>query len=588
MSKHALMLCLSILLATFVWWPLPSFGQRAGEATTSGSESQSPELRAQKSAIGQSDLLSLLKAGKTMMLVTAHPDDEAIAGPLLARAAETAKVIVVCFTKGEGGNNRTGPELDAALGEIRAKELAAAASVLGVEHRILGFWNGLPGGMRNPENARETPEQAIARWQRSGRDPKGELIKVIRQWRPDILITLDPEHGTTGHKEHRAVGMLATAAFTEAGDPTKFPEQLKDGLSVWQPQRLYYVANRSQGQAPPRVDELIDGNERSPKRGQTYVEIALEAVARHASQFGNTRQDGTSRLIERTALVLAATAKETTRVQPIESLWLIAGYLKPDTDVAALIKGLQPRQDAKVFDAVAVGLMPPTFTDPKAAIEQANRLNRALSGKLIVGTFPVGKDGWETSQNERWAQQLGFKFDASKAMSRQEWLETLKKVEADTMAWLLERPARRPTSEALAQAGLEFARLAKSQKKKVAFWLSAMMLREEDATEMARRFSQATRESADYFVWMDLPAVSQEPGQSLEKLLDVMLTLTPKEKTVIQWTHNPRLPTKDVAGTQAYISACQAKGINRFVVLFSLQGLEQEPWREFYRTLPKR
>ena len=94
------------------------------------------------------------------MFVGAHPDDETTLGPLLARASEQTKVIVVCFTKGEGGANKIGPELDAMLGEIRVKELAAAARVLGVEHRILGFWNGLPGGMRNPENPRETPEQA--------------------------------------------------------------------------------------------------------------------------------------------------------------------------------------------------------------------------------------------------------------------------------------------------------------------------------------------------------------------------------------------------------------------------------------------
>ena len=72
------------------------------------------------------------------------------------------------------------------------------------------------------------------------------------------------------------------------------------------------------------------------------------------------------------------------------------------------------------------------------------------------------------------------------------------------------------------------------------------------------------------------------------QILDKILTLTPKEKTVIQWSHSPKWPAKDPEGTKTYISICQAKGINRFCVLAPGQGLDRDPWREFYRTLPKK
>ena len=278
-------------------------------------------------------LLDWLRAGKSLMFVGAHPDDETVVGPLLARAAELSRAIVVCFTKGEGGRNLTGPQLDGALAEIRARELAAACEALGVEHRILGFWNGLPGGLRNPENARETPQQALARWGKSGRDPQAELVRAVREWKPDLLITFDPEQGFTRHKEHRAVSLLASAAFGEAGEPSKHPEQIRRGLSVWRPQRLYYVVNRFARLRDPqienveesRITELIDGAERSPRRGRRYFEIALEAMEKHETQFGaearNNREvmERVSREVQQTALILARAAEDGPGFDPLHS-----------------------------------------------------------------------------------------------------------------------------------------------------------------------------------------------------------------------------------------------------------------------------
>jgi len=73
----------------------------------------------------------------------------------------------------------------------------------------------------------------------------------------------------------------------------------------------------------------------------------------------------------------------------------------------------------------------------------------------------------------------------------------------------------------------------------------------------------------------------------LSKALDTVLALTPKEKTYIQWINSPNLPTQDVAGTRAYIAACQAKGIDNFAVEGSIDLLRKDPWRGFYMSLAK-
>jgi hypothetical protein len=177
-------------------------------------------------------------------------------------------------------------------------------------------------------------------------------------------------------------------------------------------------------------------------------------------------------------------------------------------------------------------------------------------------------------------------------MPQLQWLATLKDLESGTWAWILEQPAQMPTPDQAARSASEFVRFAKAQHKKAAIWLSGQALTHPRFKEMTQRICDATRADADFFGWMDLPGESIRSGETrwhetLDGLLDQILAMTPKEKTVIQWTHNPGWPAKDVAGTKAYISACQAKGINRFCLLSAPQFLDRAPWQEFYRTLPK-
>jgi hypothetical protein len=298
--------------------------------------------------------------------------------------------------------------------------------------------------------------------------------------------------------------------------------------------------------------------------------------------------------------------KQADELKPIEAIWFAPATLLTAETEKELTTKLKQWKAWGTFDGFPMRILPPTFADPKGFIPRANALNDALGGRLIMGTFTVGTEGWEASFNERFARQFSFPYDASKAVPQSEWLKIMSALTADTWAWVLEQPAQMPPPvEATARSASEFVQIAKAQKRKVIIWISAMGLQPESLLAVLRRVIEATRTQADYFVWMDLPGVvlqqtlgrrpnSPEEGRmtpqmlaTMEKLLDAIVALTPPEKTLIQWTHNPFLPTQDVKGTVAYIAACQRKGINRFVLFFSLQGLEQEPWHSFYRSLPK-
>ena len=65
------------------------------------------------------------------------------------------------------------------------------------------------------------------------------MVRVIRTFRPDVLIARFSGTDRDGHGHHQASAILTKEAFRAAGDPTRFPEQIKEGLEPWQPKKLY-------------------------------------------------------------------------------------------------------------------------------------------------------------------------------------------------------------------------------------------------------------------------------------------------------------------------------------------------------------
>ncbi|MEV7183780.1 N-acetyl-1-D-myo-inositol-2-amino-2-deoxy-alpha-D-glucopyranoside deacetylase [Kitasatospora sp. NPDC093102] len=167
--------------------------------------------------------------GRRLLLVHAHPDDESIGnGATMARyAAEGARVTLVTCTLGEGGEVIP-PELthltadrDDTLGAYRIGELTDAMRALGVtDFRFLGG----PGRYRD-SGMMGVPENDVPGcfWQADVEEAAGHLVAVIREVRPQVLVTYDA-NGGYGHPDHIQAHRVAMRAYELAADPAHRPE----------------------------------------------------------------------------------------------------------------------------------------------------------------------------------------------------------------------------------------------------------------------------------------------------------------------------------------------------------------------------
>jgi LmbE family N-acetylglucosaminyl deacetylase len=179
-----------------------------------------------------------LREQRTLLAVFAHPDDESfgIGGTLARYAAEGVHVVLACATMGEAGKVHD-PSLGTReqLAEIRERELRCACDVLGIsELHFLGYRDSGMAG--SPEN-----DDSRALVQADPAEVVGKIVRVIRQVRPQVVITFE-EGGGYGHPDHIAIHHHTLAAFQAAGDPSQYPEHLAMGLEPHLSQRLYFTA----------------------------------------------------------------------------------------------------------------------------------------------------------------------------------------------------------------------------------------------------------------------------------------------------------------------------------------------------------
>ncbi|MBV9011344.1 MAG: mycothiol conjugate amidase Mca [Pseudonocardiales bacterium] len=198
-----------------------------------------------------------------MMAVHAHPDDESSKGAAtMARyVADGHDVMVVTCTGGEQGsilNPSFEPadlaEHPARMRAVRRQEMARAAQILGVHHRWLGY---LDSGFPEGDPAPPLPEGCFAGVPLGV--PTQDLVRVIREFRPHVVVTYD-ETGGYPHPDHIRCHEVSVAAFDAAGDPECFPEA---GMP-WQPLKLYYVHGFTRQRMQLLHDALLSSGEPSP------------------------------------------------------------------------------------------------------------------------------------------------------------------------------------------------------------------------------------------------------------------------------------------------------------------------------------
>jgi LmbE family N-acetylglucosaminyl deacetylase len=223
--------------------------------------------------------LELLRLGTTarLMQVVAHPDDED--GGLLTLQARGRGVSTLLMTlnRGEGGQNKVGSNLSDVLGVLRTLELLASDQYYGVQERFsrvadFGF--------------SKSADETFAKW--GGHDiALADIVRVIRTFRPDVLVARFSGTERDGHGHHQASSILAKEAFRAAADPERFPEQIAEGLEPWQAKK-FYIGNVCPWGAMtcPDAEWTVKFNtgERNPELGMSYIQFAMEGLRHQKSQ----------------------------------------------------------------------------------------------------------------------------------------------------------------------------------------------------------------------------------------------------------------------------------------------------------------
>ena len=209
--------------------------------------------------------LAQLRTTGSVLYIAAHPDDENTQLITYLARGRGYRTAYLSLTRGDGGQNVIGGEFGAQLGMIRTQELLAARRLDGAQQF---FTRALDFGFSKDyqETLRIWDHQQVL----------ADVVRVIRTFQPDVLITrFSPIPGGT-HGHHTASAVLALEAFKLAGDVGAFPEQL-GRLKPWQPKR---ILQNGRGEAGLTLD--INGSD--DVLGQSFAEIAGRSRAMHVSQ----------------------------------------------------------------------------------------------------------------------------------------------------------------------------------------------------------------------------------------------------------------------------------------------------------------
>jgi LmbE family N-acetylglucosaminyl deacetylase len=238
---------------------------------------QAPDPLADHGAAALRRDLLRAKTTASLLMVTAHPDDEDGGLLTLLSRGRGVRVGLVTLTRGEGGQNKIGPELFDDLGLTRTQELLASDRYYGVEQF---FTRAADYGFS------KTLSEALQKWRFA--EPAGgpvveDLVRVIREFKPDVLVARFSGTTRDGHAHHQASSILARKAFELSADASILP-----GIAPWKPRKLYIGVIRA------NEDWTLteDVGRFDPLLGAAYSAIAWQGLSHQRTQgVGQVRPD---------------------------------------------------------------------------------------------------------------------------------------------------------------------------------------------------------------------------------------------------------------------------------------------------------
>ena len=234
-------------------------------------------VRAQQGAAALSDLTTSLGTTARVLMIGAHPDDEdtQLLG-WLARGAHT-DAAYLSLTRGDGGQNAIGNELDEALGVIRTEELLSARRIDGARQFFTRAYD-FGFSKTAAETFRHWPKDSVF----------GDVVRIVRAFRPHLIIAVFSGTPRDGHGHHQVSGMLAREAYDASMDTVRFPVATYG--APWTAAKFYRAArfNAANGTLKINVGSY------DAIRGQSLGEIAGLSRSQHRSQgFGVDQPRGT-------------------------------------------------------------------------------------------------------------------------------------------------------------------------------------------------------------------------------------------------------------------------------------------------------
>jgi LmbE family N-acetylglucosaminyl deacetylase len=236
-----------------------------------------PAIPQDQGAAGLRLELLRLETTARLMQAVAHPDDEDGGMLTLEARGRGVSTLLMTLNRGEGGQNKIGGNLSDVLGVLRAEELLASDQYYGVQERFsrvadFGF--------------SKSADETFAKW--GGHDVAlGDMVRVIRTFRPDVLVARFSGTSRDGHGHHQASSILTQEAFRAAADPKRFPEQIAQGLQPWQAKKLYIGNVCGFGAMTcPDADWTLKLNtgERNAELGMSYIQFAMQGLRHQMSQ----------------------------------------------------------------------------------------------------------------------------------------------------------------------------------------------------------------------------------------------------------------------------------------------------------------
>ena len=225
----------------------------------------------------------------SVLYVAAHPDDENTRLISFMANTQKARTGYLSLTRGDGGQNLIGPELQELLGVIRTQELIEARKVDGGEQ----FFS-----RANDFGYSKIPNETLKIWNKD--QVLEDMVYIIRKFQPDVIITrFDYRTPGTTHGHHTSSALLSKEAFSITNDKNKYPNQL-NLVKNWQPKRLYFNTSWWFYGSKEKFNAADKSNLVNLSTGTYYQslgisnqEIAALSRSRHQSQgFGATGERG--------------------------------------------------------------------------------------------------------------------------------------------------------------------------------------------------------------------------------------------------------------------------------------------------------